>query len=359
MRIGLIIYGSLDTISGGYLYDRQLVRCLQQQSDEVQLISLPWTRYGNHLLHNIDPTIQQQLRDSSFDLLLQDELNHPSLFWLNSRLQHHLSFPIVSIVHHLRSSEKHPSLLLELYRRIERQYLRTIDGFIFNSKTTRTAVADLLQKQKPHVIAYPAADHNRSKVDRALVKKRAHAPGPLRLIFVGNIIPRKGCHFLLRALTELPKESWQLEIVGDLTVDAKHVRQLKIQASASAISENIHWHGRLSDADLARLLTNSQLLVLPSTYEGFGIVYLEGMNHGLPAIATTSGAAHEIITDGVNGFLVPADCPAALAGHIQTLNDDRSLLAQQSLAALDRAQNHPSWEKSMAAVRQFLVEMIT
>lgn len=62
MRVGLIIYGKLDTISGGYLYDRQLVRYLRQQGDEVQLISLPWTWYGRHLLHNIDPALLQQLQ---------------------------------------------------------------------------------------------------------------------------------------------------------------------------------------------------------------------------------------------------------------------------------------------------------
>ncbi|GAH05123.1 unnamed protein product, partial [marine sediment metagenome] len=196
MRVGLIIYGSLDTISGGYLYDRRLVRYLQEQGDEVQLISLPWTRYGRHLLHNIDPALWQQLQQASFDLLLQDELNHPSLFWLNKQLRSQISFPMVSIVHHLRSSERHASPLLNLYRWIERQYLRTIDGFIFNSETTRAAVEVVSGEQKPHVVAYPAADHGQVVVNRTSITSRAHEAGPLRLLFVGNVIPRKGCDVL-------------------------------------------------------------------------------------------------------------------------------------------------------------------
>lgn len=358
MRLGLIIYGSLDTISGGYLYDRQLVRYLEEQGDEVQLISLPWKRYGRHLLHNFDPALRRKLRQSSFDLLLQDELNHPSLVWLNWRLQRHQSYPIVSIVHHLRSSESHPTLLLKLYRWLERQYLGTVDGFIFNSETTRAAVTALSKEQKPQVTAYPAADHIRSKIDRALVRQRAHEPGPLRLIFVGNVIPRKGVHLLLTALASLPKGSWQLNIVGDMSVDAKYVRQLKDKAYAAGTAPYVQWHGRLVDDDLASLLTTSQLLVVPSSYEGFGIVYLEGMSHGLPAIATKSGAAYEIITDGRDGFLVPADDATALANRIQTLNEDRTLLAGQSLAALERAASHPTWDQSMARVRQFLVRML-
>jgi glycosyltransferase involved in cell wall biosynthesis len=100
------------------------------------------------------------------------------------------------------------------------------------------------------------------------------------------------------------------------------------------------------------------VLVVPSTYEGFGIVYLEGMSYGLPAIATTSGAAHEIITDGKDGFLVPPEDPISLAKRIQTLNEDRPLLALQGLAALDRMLAHPTWNVSMARVHQFLINII-
>ena len=83
MKVGLIIYGTLETVSGGYLYDRKLVEYLQQQGDEVSLISLPWSRYGRHLLYNFSGRIRQQLRKLDVDILLQDELNHPSLFLMN------------------------------------------------------------------------------------------------------------------------------------------------------------------------------------------------------------------------------------------------------------------------------------
>ena len=64
------------------------------------------------------------------------------------------------------------------------------------------------------------------------------------------------------------------------------------------------------------LLPQHHLLAVPSSYEGFGIVYLEGMHFGLPAIAGTDGAAKEIITHGQNGFLVRPGNPQALAHHI-------------------------------------------
>ena len=93
---------------------------------------------------------------------------------------------------------------------------------------------------------------------------------------------------------------------------------------------------------------------MPSSYEGFGIVYLEGMHFGLPAIASTAGAAQEIITHGQNGFLVAPGDAAALAQCLKTLMKDRQLLLKMSLAAQRRAAAHPTWNESAARVRGFL-----
>jgi glycosyltransferase involved in cell wall biosynthesis len=106
---------------------------------------------------------------------------------------------------------------------------------------------------------------------------------------------------------------------------------------------------------LAAELQRSHLLVVPSEYEGFGIVYLEGMGFGLPAIASTSGAAGEIITNGIDGFLVESGDTAVLAHHISALHENRSHLTQMSLAAQQRYHAHPAWEHSMARIRQFLL----
>jgi glycosyltransferase involved in cell wall biosynthesis len=358
MRVGLIIYGDLDTLSGGYLYDRQLVNFLRQHGDEVHIISLPWSHYGRHLLHNFDANLRHRLRHTPLDILLQDELNHPSLFWLNKRLKRHAPYPLVSIVHHLRCSENHPWPLAPFYRWLEKRYLCTVDGFIFNSKTTRDTVNHLLGQEKPFLVAYPAADHQQPSLTPAAVAQRAKIPGPLRLLFIGNIIPRKGCHTLLQALAKLSTAVWQLNIVGDPTVNPQYAQQLKAQAHTLGIASSIRWHGRLPHADLQQLLNTSHLLVVPSTYEGFGIVYLEGMSHGLPAIATTAGAAHELIRDGENGFLIPPQNAAQLAQRLQALINNRHLLTRLSLSALDSLHHHPTWETSMSRARHFLTTLL-
>ncbi len=222
MRVGLVIYGSLDTRSGGYLYDRKLVSHLQAQGDDVNIFSLPWRSYPGLLLQNFSPAWRRRLQSAAIDILIEDELNHPSLFQLNALLRRNASFPIVSIVHHLRSDESHPRWLLPLYRAVERRYLQSVDAFVCNSRATLTSVQRLSGSAQPAVVAYPGRDAA-PDLDAAAISARAQQPGPLRLLFVGNLIPRKGLHDVLSAMAQLPAQTCILTVVGDQAVDQDYV----------------------------------------------------------------------------------------------------------------------------------------
>ncbi len=201
MRVGLLIYGSLETISGGYLYDRMLVEFLRAQGDYVEIISLPWRNYPRHLLDNFSRSLLKKCLKLEIDVLIQDELNHPSLAWLNNKLQQ-VPFPIISLVHHLRCDELRPIWQNTFYRQVERCYLDSVDGFIFNSQTTKNSVAQVSPiKDRPWIIATPAGDRFDPEIEAAKIIARAQQPDPLRLIFLGNLIPRKGLHILVETLT--------------------------------------------------------------------------------------------------------------------------------------------------------------
>ena len=178
MRIGLVIYGSLETISGGYIYDRKLVEFLRLHGDQVEIISLPWRDYPRHLLDNLSGSLARRLQNFQVDVLLQDELNHPSLFSTNQRMVR--SCPVVSIVHHLRSSEARADWQNHFYRLFEQSYLRSVDGFIFNSCTTQRAVQSLVGDGYPSVVAYPAGDRLSSGITEDEIILRSIQPGPLR-----------------------------------------------------------------------------------------------------------------------------------------------------------------------------------
>ena len=348
MHVGLFIYGSLDTLSGGYLYDRKLVEFLRSQGDTVEIISLPWRNYAAHLTDNFHVRLPANL-----DVLIQDELNHPSLIFAN-RGRHH--YPVLSLVHHLRCSELRPKWQNIFYRWVEQKYLRSIDGFIFNSSTTENVVNSLVENRKPSILAYPPTDRFGEPISEKEIIERAKSE-ELRVLFLGNLIYRKGLHTLLQAVSLQPF-AIRIDVVGSLTSEPLYTKQSRELITRKDLSSFVFLHGSLDKEPLIEKLQNAHVLVVPSSYEGFGIVYLEGMCFGLPAIGTTAGAAGEIVTDGVDGFLIEPENAFALSERLKLLHERRDILLQMSLAARVRYLSQPKWKETAGRIREFLLKQI-
>lgn len=355
MRVGLVVYGSLANTSGGFLYDRNLVQHLRDSGATVAVFERPWRTYPHHLLDNFDTGFAERLLGFGPDVLLQDELCHPSLFRLNRRFPDDL--PIVSVVHHLRASEPHPAPTGWLYRQVERRYLRTVDGVITSSRAVRSAVNGLAAVGRQAVVP-PGTGRFNPVIDRDEIRRRAHESGPLRVVFVGQLIPRKGMDTLVDGLASLPSREWRLTVVGDDSSAPAYAASLRRQVDRLELGSSVRFAGRLSDPDLAAELARGHVLAVPSRYEGFGIAYLEGMGFGLPPLATTAGGASELVSSGENGWLVPPDDPSAVAGALRPLLDDRARLARLGHAARDRYLAHPNWTATMERARGFLETVV-
>jgi glycosyltransferase involved in cell wall biosynthesis len=353
MRVGLILHGNLKTVSGGFFYDRMLVDYLRRQEDQVEIISLPWLVYARALLGNVSPRVWRRIQEVSVDVYLQDELAHPSLFWLNRRLRRLKRAPLVAIVHHLRCAENWPPWQKVCYRWIERRYLRSVDAYIANSLSTREMVERFAGRGKPAVVARPGGNHFAGSITPQQIEARARTQ-PFTILFLGNLIPRKGLHILIAALACLPLENWRLHAVGSLQLDPPYVERIRRQLDALRLHSRVFLLGHLSRDQVAAHLARSHLLAVPSSFEGYGIAYLEGMSFGLPAIASTAGGAGEIITDGQNGFLVEPDDAATLANRLAGLMEDRNELIAMSLAAKERSAAQPTWEETGELIRRFL-----
>lgn len=344
MKIGLIIYGSLNTLSGGYLYDRKLVGHLRSHGETVEIISLPWRNYVAHLADNFHFRLPK-----GFDILIQDELNHPSLIFAN---QGRRAYPVVSLVHHLRCSEFRPRWQNLFYRIIEQQYLRSADGFIFNSKTTRNAVYHLVGNSRPGMIAYPPTDQFEEPIREEEIERRAHQ-NPFRIIFLGNVIERKGLHILLKAVSIQPS-AFQVDVVGSLSAEPEYARRMQKVIEQNHLSSCVFLHGSLAKKSLIEKLRQAHVLVVPSSYEGYGIVYMEGMAFGLPGIGTSAGAAGEIIEDGQTGYLIEPNDSVSLFAKLRSFAEDRGLLIHLSINARQRYLRQPSWEVTAENIQKFL-----
>ena len=348
MKIGLVIYGSIDTLSGGYMYDRMMVEYLRAQGDTVEIISLPWRNYAAHLTDNFSFKLPPNL-----DILIQDELNHPSLIGAN-RGKH--PYPVISLVHHLRCSELRPKWQNNLYRVVEKKYLQSVDGFIFNSKTTKGVMNSLIGNSKPDVVAFPPTDRFGDAVSEREIEERGKKK-ELHILFLGNVMGRKGLHTLLEA-SKVLQSKVIVDVIGSLTSEPEYAEEMQEFVMVNGLSSTVHFHGSLNNQPLIDKLKNVHVLVVPSSYEGFGIVYLEGMGFGLPAIGTTAGAAGEVIRDGVDGFLIQPGDAHSLATKLQIMNERRDVLVQMSLAARSRYLAQPKWNQTANQIREFLLSFI-
>ena len=362
MRTGLVVYGSLEVVSGGNLYDQILVSHLRSSGHSVEVVSIPLRSYALNLAQNFAAGLRRRLVRSSFDVLLEDELAHPSLVRLNRALRRRIAAPpvsIVSIVHHLRSSEERAEWQNDLYRRVEKHYLLSVDAFVFNSETTRETVESLLGQKTRNVVATPGGDRLSRAITATEVVARAGKEGELRILFVGSLIPRKGLHHLLKALHSLRGRPLLLDVVGSEEADRRYAAAIRGEVRKLGLEGRVHFYGALAGGNLEERFRAAQLLVVPSSYEGFGIVYLEAMGFGLPVIASASGATDEIVRHESTGFLVPPGDVWSLARRIESLLEDRALLSQMGLAAYEAFEDHPGWEDSMKRIEGFLVELHT
>ncbi|HEY1662551.1 MAG TPA: glycosyltransferase family 4 protein [Verrucomicrobiae bacterium] len=146
---------------------------------------------------------------------------------------------------------------------------------------------------------------------------------PLRVLFLGQIILRKGIQYLMQAARLLEDENIQFDIVGPMGISA--------DATTSA-PRNMAFHGRTTRDQTVDWYRRSDVFVLPTLSDGFAITQLEAMSYGLPVVATP--CCGEVVTNGVDGFIVPPRNADALAEILRRYLAEPELLRHQQEAAL-------------------------
>jgi glycosyltransferase involved in cell wall biosynthesis len=207
---------------------------------------------------------------------------------------------------------------------------------IVNSRTTADALADYGVAAERITVARPGTD-------RASIVPRHHH-GPVALLTVGSLVPRKGYDVLIEALAALTDLPWHLTIVGDVR-DPATAEQVRILVEHHKLGPRTSLLGAVFPSRLAELYALSDLFVLPSRYEGFGMAYAEAIAHGLPVIGTTAGAIPETVPETA-GVLIPPDDVPALAAALRHLIESPTERAQLAAGARAAAKHLPTWAES-------------
>jgi len=144
---------------------------------------------------------------------------------------------------------------------------------------------------------------------------------PVVLIAIGRLIKRKALDNLLMALSRLELREVRLLIIGEGPEEG-HLRDL---SERLGLSSRVEFLGPIWGERKFQYLAASDIFVLPSVHEGFGLVFLEAMHCGLPVIASSTGGQTDFLKDGETGFLVPVEDVDTLADRILRLTEDTAL----------------------------------
>lgn len=163
---------------------------------------------------------------------------------------------------------------------------------------------------------------------------RRASPGSFRVVSTGSIIWRKGYEYALVAVRKLIDQGVPVcyEIIGD----GDETQRLLYTIHDLELTDHVIWHGRLSPAQVLARLREADVFLLSSLSEGISNAVLEGMACGLPVVTTHVGGMAEAVTNGVEGFLVPARDPVALADGLLQLWRRPELRERMGTAARDR-----------------------
>jgi glycosyltransferase involved in cell wall biosynthesis len=149
--------------------------------------------------------------------------------------------------------------------------------------------------------------------------------GPLKLLFVGRLQRVKGVFPLVQACLGASSADWRLTMVGSDTDTAPLGQSMRGAIEAMAAGDDrIEIRDAVPHGELNDLYAEHDLLVMPSAFECWSNVALEGMRAGMPILATEVAGLTEMVADGVTGWHVPAADPEAIRAELERLLEDRA-----------------------------------
>lgn len=331
----LAVPGDINTVTGGYIYDRRLLAELRAAGRDMQLVALP-DSFPFPSPQEMDAAMRAlQALPASCPVII-DGLAFGALDPLQVGL---IKAPIVALVHHPLALESGlPQDVQDHLWRTERDNLRHAEQILVPSPHTRAILTERYDVDAARIhVALPGID--------LLAPDTPVAPeSPPLILSVGILHPRKGHDVLIDALARIADLEWRAEIVGN-PWEKGHSDALEDRIRQAGLSGRINLAGRVSDQVLETLYQRASIFALATRYEGYGIVFNEALVHGLPIVSCRTGAVPDTVPRSA-GLLVARDDPRAFALALRRLLTDHTLRDGMGKAARLAGGRLSSWAET-------------
>lgn len=330
MKAVLAVPGDINTVTGGYIYDRRVLEGLRALGYDMTLTALPASLP--------DPTAADMTTAFArleavaergpliIDGLAFGALDPPRVATLRA--------PIIALIHHPLAREHGLSAARQKH--------------LFATEKANLSCAQQVIVPSPHTADILTTDYavpaGRITIARPGTDRPTGRPMPADpplILSVGIQLPRKGHDVLIDALAQIKDLSWQARIVG-APLDAQYAARLAASAAAHSLSDRVILAGQISGAALAGLYHAAHVFALATRFEGYGIVFDEALAHGLPIVSCATGAVPDTVPQGA-GLLVPPDAADAFAAALRRVLTDGSLHQGLARNARTAGASLPGW----------------
>ena len=333
----LVVPGSLDTRTGGYIYDRRIVEglCARGWSVGVRELDAGFPRPSAAALKHAAAVFAAI---PSGTLTLVDSLALGALPEI--ALTHASRLPVVAIMHlplfadvGLDSGEAAGFL---------RDECRALDAVALVIVTGRAALPLLARCSLPS-LRVVVVEPGTSEAPLA----RGSGGSRLRLLSVATITPGKGHENLLAALAAVPFRGWSLTCAGSLTRHPPTVERVRRAVGRLGLDDRVSLVGELDEPALEECYDRSDLFVLATRQETYGMAVAEALARGLPVVSTTTGAIPDLVGNRAGLLVAPGDTQA-LTKVLSRVLGDKELRARLAEGARRQREKLPRWEEAAA-----------
>ena len=350
----LLTLGDPATLTGGYLFHRRLADLAPTQDARLVFVSFPERSFPLATLNA--PGVLARALHLRPDVLVLDSI--AAAFagpWLALRPPR---VPMVGMLHQPPGGIDHGPPRSVVQAVLDRLAYRRLHRLLVASDS----LADELLSQ-----GEPAERVGVVPPGRDVAEVVGPAAGDLRhgrrvsLLCVGNWVERKGIHWLLDALDQLPEDAATLHLVGKLDVEPAYAARLRRRLAGPGLRDRVVVHGPLSTGEVAALYAAADVFVLPSLKEPYGTVYGEAMAFGLPVVGWRAGNLPYLADHEREGLLLEPRDVAGLAQALRRLAVDHALRARLGVAARARAERRPTWrevaQRFFAQLREVVAQL--
>jgi glycosyltransferase involved in cell wall biosynthesis len=339
----LLVPGSLESLTGGYTYDRRMVATLRSRGWSIAVRELDHSfPFPTPVAREHASSVLAGMADGT--TMLVDGLALGALPGEIEREAARLRF--VALVHHPLAAETGlDPVKAAALEAGERRALAAVRLVIVTSRATAGALATYGVERHRIIVVEPGTD--------PAPLARGSSAGAVNLLCVATLIPRKGHEILLRALAALPELDWRLTCIGSPHRDPATAERVRERLRTDGLGGRVRLAGEMDAAALADYYDRADVFVLPTLYEGYGMVVAEALARGLPVVATATGAIAELVGDEAGLLVPPGDVEALTAALAQVLADPRvrERIAQGARRVRGRL---PTWEDASGQMERAL-----